>query len=104
MATILTRVPVAVEKIAAGRFIARADVAAVKLEAEDAVAKLQAEALSPPTEPAAGRLEPFRMCDHPNPWVAMAGAFKDDPLMPAWRQAMADRRAELAAQERPREG
>lgn len=89
MPTILANVTV--EKTAGGRFIARTD---LKPEAEadspeEAVAALRATA----------PLEPIRANDHPNPWVALAGAFKGDPLMAEWRQAMADRRAELAAQE-----
>ena len=93
MTTILTRVPVTVEKTAAGRFVARAE--AEGSTAEEAVAKLQAEVQPVPAPP----LQPMTMSDQPNPWVAMVGWLPDDELTAAWRQAMADRRAELAAQE-----
>ena len=93
MTTILTRGPVTVEKTASGRFVAQADVTlqAEGDTAEQAVANLRAD---PPA-----RLEPIRMSDQPNAWVPMVGWLPDDELTAAWRQAMADRRAELAAQE-----
>ena len=91
MATI--RVPVTVEKIAAGRFVARAE--AEGSTAEEAMANLQTELQPAPAQP----LQPVTASDHPNPWVPMVGWLPDDDLTAAWRQAMADRRAELAAQE-----
>ena len=90
MATILTRVPVAVEKTAAGRFIARADVTDVRLEAEgdtaeDAVAKLQARAepMVLPATPPGG-----------NPWLAVAGMWKgvDPAVIAGWRAAVEENR------------
>ncbi len=97
MDSLLTRVPITVEATAGGRFIARAE---LKLEAEgataeEAVANLQAEVQPAPAPP----LQPMTMSDQPNPWVAMVGWLPDDELTAAWRQAMADRRAELAARE-----
>ena len=89
MMTILTRLPVAVEKTAAGRYVARAD---VQLEAEgdtaeDAVALLQTvaggQAITLPVTPPGG-----------NPWAAVIGMWKDtDPeLIAEWRAAVEENR------------
>lgn len=80
------RVPVTVEKTAAGRFVARAE--AEGTTAEEAVANLQAEVQPAPAPP----LQPMTAGDHPNPWLALAGAFKDDPLVDEWLQVMAELR------------
>lgn len=86
MTTILTRVPVTVEKTAAGRFVARAE--AEGGTAEEAVAKLRAEVQPAPAPP----LQSMTAGDDPNPWLALAGAFKDDSLVDDWLEVMADLR------------
>ena len=74
--------PVTIRKTAAGRFRAEsAHLAAEGDTEEEAVGNLQAEAL-----------QPLAVKGGPNPWVALAGAFKDDPLVDEWLKVMAELR------------
>lgn len=78
MASLLTRVPITVEATAVDRFIARADLnlEAKGTTAEAAVAQLQARG----TDAAPGQ----------NPWLAVAGMWKDTDLelLAEWRNAI----------------
>lgn len=98
MTTILARVPVKVSKTAAGKFVATSD---VRLEAEgdtaeEAVAKLR------------GAAEPMSLpiaAPGQNPWLAVAGMWKDTPpeVIAGWRQAIEDNRNAQEEEDRLRE-
>jgi predicted RNase H-like HicB family nuclease len=44
---------------------------------------------------AGSRLVMLEVPDGDNPWLKMAGMFKDDPMLEEWKQAMADYRRQV---------
>lgn len=92
-------IPVLVEEIEGTGFVAKAG----EPFASTASGATREEALRNLRRQIRGRCEsgavivPLDLSEEDNPWLAMAGMLKDDPLFDEWQQAIADRRREIDA-------
>jgi hypothetical protein len=90
-------IPVLIEPRGEGGFVGTAPslgLAASGASADDALKAL--EALVRERVQAGGRIASLEIPVQ-NPWTAMAGIFKDDPLFDEWQQAIAEYRREREA-------
>ncbi len=91
------QIPILIEPIAGNGYRARGG-EPLALTAEGATAEEALEKLRDLLDhrlAGGAQLVPLEVPDSGNPWMKMAGIFKDDPLFDDWQQAIADYRQKV---------